>query len=335
MEAVELIATDNGSAFKAKAFTDTCCDLGMTHLRTIAGAATMRGTGERIFGTIGSNLLPLLSGRTFSDVVEKGDHPAEKRACLDAEDICRILVRWIVDIYHNTPHRGLGGRTPREQWERDHREGNYPLKAAPDKRRKRLAFGISRTMKGTKEGITVLGVRYQNEALAHSIVSGGPRHFNIRWDETDTGAIEVQIDGSWQEVRASEEGLDGVHAQVWIATRRDLRSRSPKQAAWNEDVVREAMAAIKALKQHRSLQFQLIDKPYSVEYLQKLEESLFASFAIVPTSPKLALSENGPGRVILPQGSVLDIRHEASDVEQTGPGSGGPEEHGSGWAFRG
>lgn len=149
------------------------------------------------------------------------------------------------------------------------------------------------------------------------------------------GAIEVQIDGSWQEVRAVHDGFDGVHAQVWIATRRDLRSRSPKQAAWNEDVVREAMAAIKALNKHRSLQFKLIDKPYTAKHLQKLEESLFASFAIVSASSQLALPANGPGRVISLQATVLDIRHEASAVEQAGPGGGALEEHGSGWMFPG
>ncbi|SIS26578.1 hypothetical protein SAMN05421666_3608, partial [Roseovarius nanhaiticus] len=48
-------------------------------------------------------------------------------------------MRWVVDIYHNSPHRGLGGRTPLEQWDADMEDGNYPLSGLPDVASKRLA----------------------------------------------------------------------------------------------------------------------------------------------------------------------------------------------------
>ncbi|WP_096785354.1 Mu transposase C-terminal domain-containing protein [Rhodobacter sp. CZR27] len=297
--APEVLVTDNGPSFKSTVFTDACNDLGITIERTIAGMPTMRGTIERLFRTCGMGLLPRLNGRTFSDVVEKGDHPAEKRACLDPEDICTVLVRWIVDIYHNTPHGGLGGRTPREQWEADHRDGNYPLRAAPDRRAKRLAFGKARTVKGTKAGITIFGARYQSEELARFIVLRGPRFLQVRWDPENLGAIEVELDGQWYEVPAVHDFLDGLHLQVWIAARRALRSRSATREAWTADVVREAVRDIEALNQHRALQFKLIDKPYSDKHLKHLEESLFTSFRITDAKPQVVPAPDGGGRVII------------------------------------
>jgi putative transposase len=98
--------------------------LGIPVERAIAGAPSMRGSIERMFRTCANGLLPRLNGGTFPNVVERGDHPSGERACLDADDLAFALVRWIVDIYHNTPHLGLRGRTPLRQWQEDHASGN-------------------------------------------------------------------------------------------------------------------------------------------------------------------------------------------------------------------
>ncbi|SFQ66944.1 Integrase core domain-containing protein [Roseivivax halotolerans] len=83
----EVLAADNGAGFKAHVFQDACLDLQMTVLRTIGGIPGMRGTIERLFHTAALGLMPRLVGRTFSNPRERGDYPAEDRACLDAEDV--------------------------------------------------------------------------------------------------------------------------------------------------------------------------------------------------------------------------------------------------------
>jgi putative transposase len=212
---MELVSTDSGSACKATGFTHRCSDLGIQIERTIAGAPSMRGHIERAFQTLGQRLLPRLAGRTFGDVVERGDHPSEARACLQPEDLCFALVRWIVDIYHNTPQSGLGGRIPLEQWEADHREGNLPLRTAPDRRRKRLAFGLHLTRTVGTESMTVLGLRYHSPALAEHVLRKGKGIVDVRWDEEDIGAIEVCIGAdSWIPVGAVHPGFDGQNARV-------------------------------------------------------------------------------------------------------------------------
>jgi putative transposase len=187
----EVLAADNGPGFKAHVFQDACLDLQMTVLRTIGGIPGMRGTIERLFHTAALGLMPRLAGRTFSNPRERAGYPAEDRACLDAEDVGFALVRWIVDIYHNTPHEGLGGRTPLEQWDVDMESGNYPLRGLPDNRSKRLAFGnrLQRTV--SREGITVMGVRYHSDDLRRFYTHPGSKRVEVRWDQTDLGAIEV------------------------------------------------------------------------------------------------------------------------------------------------
>jgi putative transposase len=300
----ELLVAYNGSAFKATAFSDACADLRISLLYTIAGAPGMRGAIERMFQTCATNLLPRLSGRTFSDVVERADHPAEARACLGPEDLCFALVRWIVDIYHNTPHSELGGRTPLAQWEADHRAGNYPLRAAPDRRARRLAFGLTLKRRARREGVVILGVRYHSEALAQFVTRRGASTVDLRWDPEDIGVVEVSIDGQWQEVPAVHAGLDGLHVQLWIAGRRALGASDPRRKQWEEDTIAEAIEAIKAMNQHRSLQFQLIDKPRSERQIEALEGGLFDGFRVPATSPKLRSRGDGPDRSVVPVGPV-------------------------------
>lgn len=67
----ESLVTDNGPAFKSEAFTNCCLDLSIQALRTHAGVPGMRGTGERIFGTLSTDLMPRLVGRTFSNSIER------------------------------------------------------------------------------------------------------------------------------------------------------------------------------------------------------------------------------------------------------------------------
>lgn len=276
----ELLVTDNGSAFKAHLFSSCCAAIGSTLLRTIAGAASMRGTIERFFQTGAINLLPRLKGRTFANVLERGTYPSEKRACLDVDDLCFALVRWIVDIYHNSPHEGLGGRTPLEQWEADMAAGNFPKYSAPDSRTRRLAFGVHTIRKVRESGITVLGVRYNSDTLAAWCLVHGSKDLDLRWDGEDIGAIEVCLDGEWHEVPSVFDRFEGLNAQVWMKVRRDLRAKSPGRKQWDEDTVLKAIDDIEAMSAQKSLAFGIVDTTMTPTQLVTFEKSLFDSFEV-------------------------------------------------------
>lgn len=296
----EMVVTDNGSAFKAGAFTDSCAELGITLERTIAGAPGMRGTVERLFRTVSTGLLQRLNGRTFSSVVERGEHPSEGRACLSTEDLCFALVRWIVDIYHNTPHTGLGGKTPLEQWKADHDDGNHPLRAAPHQKSQRLAFGTHLTRTIRKDGVTVLGVRYHIDALATNFNQVGNREIEVRWFPNDIGSIEVRLEGAWHTVKASHDGFSGVHAQVWMEARRSLRTKDPVALKWRDSAVFNAVEAINTMNLNRSLEFGLITQNWSSDRIKQVEQSMFTGFDISVSKNIENQSVDGHGQVLEP-----------------------------------
>lgn len=296
----ESLVTDNGAAFKAWLFNSTCLNLGISLTRTIAGMPTMRGFIERVFGTVNGQLGERIEGRTFGDVKERGDYPSEDRACLDTDDQAYALVRYIVDIYHNSPHEGLDGRTPLEQWEADMNDGNYPARALPDSRTMRLSFGTELARNLRKTGITIMGVNYHSEFLARHYALTGARRLDVRWDQTDLGAIEVCVDGQWHEVPSVHDRFEGVDVHTWQRTRRSLRARSANRRVWDEETVFKALDDIEALVAKKSIARKMVDTTLSEKQLRNIESSMFSTFEI-GGRPKTEPAQGGFGRVITPR----------------------------------
>ncbi|WP_170573489.1 Mu transposase C-terminal domain-containing protein [Ruegeria atlantica] len=309
----ELLVTDNGPAFKAGRFADACADLGITLERSIAGVPGMRGTVERVFRTASSTLLHRLNGRTFSSAFERGDHPSEDLACLTTEDLCFALVRWVVDIYHNTPHSGLLGKTPLQQWEDDHDKGNYALKSTPCERDDRLAFGTRLNRRVDKYGVTVFGVRYHSETLSGWYNSAGKRNVEIRWLPYDLGAIEVRLEGVWHHVPSVLDVFSGLHAQQWAQARRSLRAADPRKQKWREQAVCQAIKAIRNMNSERSLEFGLIPQNWTEERLAIAEKELFSGFEVSVSEKQSETVVGQYGRILEPSEPEPQETTELSD----------------------
>lgn len=297
----ESIFVDNGSAFTSSAFTSTCADLGITKVQTIAGAPSMRGTIERVFYSLQTSLMPRLYGRTFKDVVERKNHPSEKRACLTLEDIAFCLVRWVVDIYHNEPHAGLMGRTPLEQWEADHAEGNFPLMPAPDHQKQRIAFGLILERTAQKDGIRVMNIRYHSEELAQFFLDHQNQKIQVRWFDEDLGAVHVQINGRWVEVPALSDLFDGVNATTWKAAQRALRAKDGKRVEWERNVVSSAIDAIEELNHNRGLSYNITDHGWDEDQIKTFEKEAYQSLEVVKARAMTEDSPDGYGQTVLPQ----------------------------------
>lgn len=289
----ETLAVDNGSAFKAIAFTSACTDAGVTKISTIAGSPGMRGMIERMFSTLRSTLLCRLPGRTFSDTIERGDHPAEERACLSIDDIAFILVRWIVDVYHNTPHQGLGGLTPLQQWEADLKDGNFPLHSAPSLRRRRLAFGLPMHRMVQKSGIRALNVQYNNGLLHSWFLKNGSRSVEVRWLNDNISAIEVQLDGKWVTVPASSDVFKDIDADTWNAVQRALKTKDPKRTEWDEHVVLQTIRVVEDLKRNRMSTLNILDTAWTLTRFNQIESEASASLSIV--TPRETTSQTSDG----------------------------------------
>lgn len=221
----DLLVTDNGSAFANYRFITAAQNASLDLTRAPAGLPQLRGTIERWFGTASTGLVARLSGRTFSNVAERGDYPSEARAVNTVEDFATMLVRWVVDVYHNTPHEGLGGETPFECWER--LANIYGVRPGPDLRTQRIAFGVSLKRKLDKAGINILGVAYNNPELKRHFRENPMRDLQVRWLPENIGEIEVSVGDDWMTVEAVLPEFQGRTARDWTLCRNLIRRGDP------------------------------------------------------------------------------------------------------------
>lgn len=282
----ERLVTDAGMEFSAGRLIAATEDLGISAARAPAGQPQLRGEMERLFGTIGAQLVQRLSGRTFSNVLERAGADAEGEAALTEEDLSHALVRYIVDIYHNSPHSALGGRTPAQEWKT--LVGFYGVTPPPDMRKRRIVFGTTLSRKVTNTGIQVMGIRYHSDQLAMWFLSAIDRTVPVRWFDQDLGAIEVQLDGKWHEVAAVHRAFDGRTAQDWARTAHDLRDNRRRNEKLYEETILRAFADIDAVNAAAIRKADLTADPWTAERVERAEQDLFISFRVETEAPPAA-----------------------------------------------
>lgn len=305
----ELIVFDGGSAFKSQRFRMTVNDLGVMWEMAMNGVPENRGTIERVFGTFATDFAPRLTGHTFSSITEKGDVDPEKRAVLKVEDFTFALIRWVTDIYHNTPHRGLGGDTPVKAWRRLSNE--YGVLPPPDMEMMRLCFGQERQYVLDKTGITVLGVEYHSDALVTYMLRKDPHKIDVRWHPKDIGGISVRMGEKWFEVPAKDSTLKGVSAQTWLTAVGQTSAANPTANRLDNMAVREAIKAIEARNEQAKLASSLNLEDWTEKRMEYAEQNLLAGIKFYdrkePTQQKGVLGHEIPSTQEL-TGEPMDHR---------------------------
>lgn len=231
------VSTDSGVWYTSAAYRATLIDAGCSAVYPPSGEAYMRGTIERFFRTIAQLGLQEFTARTFSNVVDKGDGDPAAEASVRTDLLIKVFIRLVVDVYHNTPHAGLGGMTPRQAWRtmtRDHRP-KPPLTGDLA----RNVFGTPYRAKVTRAGIVFHSIQYQSETLQLLRQDDEDVWVDFRLNPRDLSSISVSIGETYLPVRATLKGLENISLFRWLAACEQLRIYDREQL----DLVREDVAA--------------------------------------------------------------------------------------------
>ena len=158
---------------------------GITNLAVPAGKPFLKPWIEGFFRTVGKRFLPKFPGRTFSDVVKKGENDPGKRASLTLDEFLKWLVMWVVDVHHTTQPETLGRAAPMLAWER-------AVAEAPP-----FALAVERRTL-TRKGVKVLGLNYQLPEIGCESLTSSERDVEVYWWHRNIGSVEVRLpDGQW------------------------------------------------------------------------------------------------------------------------------------------
>lgn len=238
----ELIVTDSGANFRSKKFRAAVLDLGCTIMIAPAGLPQMRGMVERSFRTDTDRFYSKFPGRSFKDVVEKGEYDSEGNIMVSIMELAKLMFRYFVDVYHNTPHAGLGGDTPANRW----RTGvdRFGVIPPPPRDVIRHVFSTVVECRVGNRGVRIAGLFYQSKALQKARRSIRDRFVLVRVDTDDLGAVSVKTDQGWISVPCSTSGFEGVSLYHWQHTQAALRRKHASVAALSEEIVNKALLDI-------------------------------------------------------------------------------------------
>jgi putative transposase len=271
---------DYGTAFANHEFRAAVTDLWGTVAFPPAGVPKLRGHVERVFGTIARQLMPHLTARTYSSVAEKGEFDPEAFAALTDEQLTEILVRFVVDVYHNTPHGGLGGQTPANCWKELVKTVGHVK--VPSKRRRKAALGQKYTRKVSGRGVRFSGLYYTNEHLRDFFLHSPDDEVQIRVDRHDMGSIEVKLPEGWLKAKTLTKGVKGLSLEAWTLAGRNLRKRYKAEAEVHQDTIDRAIEDIEEIDKRASLRMGLTPQCLTKEQVNLNEEKLFWGLDIKP-----------------------------------------------------
>lgn len=168
----EVLIPDQGREFKARTFVEGMLSIGVDVQYTPVLKAWYKGKIERFFRTLAQDVFHRVPGTTFANVFarNKEDIP-EKVAVVTLAELRLHAVHFIVDVYHQRTHRGLG-TSPLKAWQESvERHGLRPLPNA-----ERILAALSQVIyrKPQAYGIEYEGLIYNSAAVAAVRIRPGP-----------------------------------------------------------------------------------------------------------------------------------------------------------------
>ncbi|KAB8144892.1 DDE-type integrase/transposase/recombinase [Chloroflexia bacterium SDU3-3] len=186
----ELLVIDNGKEFIGQDLEHACAQLGIILERMPVHTPWFKGSIERFFRTNNTGLIHTLPGTTFSNMIDRGDYNVFAHACLPLNTLLKILHIFLLDIYAQRWHDGIGG-IPAKRWAESVANGFIPsLHNNAEEVRLLLQPNETRTLQ--RHGIDFESLVYQSPDIAQMrSVLGSGTTVAIKYDPADLRAIAV------------------------------------------------------------------------------------------------------------------------------------------------
>jgi putative transposase len=184
------LSMDNGVEFHCESLENACLTLGIESHYSARKTPWFKGKIERWMGSVNGAVAHVNPGTTFSNIFEKDEYDPLKHAVVRYSTLKKIVMKWIADVYHQKPHRGLDNIPPTVMWERSIRVEDIPV--PDDPARLDAILGKSETRTLTHKGIEIFTLFYNSPELsALRRTLGKSLDVEIRIDSSDIGQIIV------------------------------------------------------------------------------------------------------------------------------------------------
>jgi len=186
---MDLLVVDNGLEFHSHALENGAGRYGIDVQFCPRRKPWYKGKVERFFGTMNTGLLVDMKGKTFSSVLLKGDYNPAKHAVITLATLRRVVLMWIVDVYHQEIHSALG-MSPHDAWHQG--VGSIDRYLPPSSVAMEAAFSATAHRELTHKGVEIDSLLYNsNELGTLRELHGSKFTVEVRTSDDDLGHVVV------------------------------------------------------------------------------------------------------------------------------------------------
>jgi putative transposase len=325
----EQIVVDNAREFYSEDFDDACSQLGMLISYSPVKHPWYKASIERFFGTQNRRLLHNQPGTTFSNVIAKGDYDPSKNALISFDAFMEILHIWIIDVYSQNFHRGLGD-IPTHIWEKGIKE--FPPTLPRRKQELRVLIGQIEQRKISRSGIKLFNLTYNDDRLAllRRELKGKKAKLKINPNDLSIIYVNNPKDDSYIPVFAEDQeytkGLSlWQHEVIQNYIRKSLHSRINRESLRRAKkkiqtiVDREWVQSHKASTKVKMARWKRIHQGTVLQMPGHLEDSLTAVDESEPTGKLVLLNPAPP-----PIKGISDVGNALTALKDSDAGDGKP-----------
>ena len=278
----EEVYTDNGTEFIADRTEKVFRAARVGYTRPAAGDPQRRPFIESLFHVIGPLLTQYFDGKTHENPLKKAGYDPTAHVSIDVDEMIKVFLIALLDIYHNCPHSGLGGNTPHNAWVQATQE--YEIKFPPSEAGMIRIFGVETTRVIQTDGIVNYGITYNSDQLQTLRRQYGQVDFDVMYDPECAQMIVVKGPEGWFPVMNTIGLDDTVTLYEWTAARKAIRDRNAENAAEGIDVMYDAMNRVRKIGEAATLRAGLSHVVPSDEDLEKLNAQVFGTWVASPVT---------------------------------------------------
>lgn len=203
---MQSLVIDNGMEFLSQDLESVALDLGI-HLQFCpTRTPRFKGVIERFLKTINYSFTHQIPGTSLARLAERGDYDPAKHALLTLAEFKHVAEKWLLDIYAQQTHRGIG-ITPWAKWNDGARRKVLTLPNSLEALQKRIGRVEERKLR--HDGLWLLGIRYASDAL-QPVLRAWDEGVSVRivYDPDDLGEIQV-----WPPEQETPLAIPAVHQE--------------------------------------------------------------------------------------------------------------------------
>lgn len=186
------IVVDNGMEYHSRSLTEACKQLGIDIIYCPVKKPRYKGRVERWFGRLSRQHLHKIPGTTFSNIKQRGNHRPEKETVMTLSDLRGSILKWIVDDYMVSIHRGIND-SPLRKWKEGVHKHPVSMPARADELNVLLSNVEYRAL--TRKGIEVAGLLYSMRTPEFRALinrADKPDRVGVWMDYENLGSVEVE-----------------------------------------------------------------------------------------------------------------------------------------------